>query len=126
MKNRRAYPTDVSDAEWAEIALCLPEPRVGRPRKYPQRELLNAVLYLTRTGCSWRYLPHDFPPWQAVSAYFRRCHRLGRWVQINDRLREQVRHRLGREAEPSLIIVDSQSVKTTEKGAFAAWTGANG
>lgn len=126
MKPRQSYPRDLSDADWAQIAPHLPEAGVGRPRKYTQRELLNAILYLTRTGCSWRYLPHDFPPWQAVYAYFRRCQRAGYWERLNDRLREQVRQTLGRAAEPSVVIIDSQSVKTTEKGACVAWTGASG
>lgn len=88
--------------------------------------MLNSLLYLERSGCSWRMLPHDLPPWQAVYAYFRKLERAGVWVVINDRLREDVRRAAGREAEPSTIVIDSQSVKTTEKGAFAAMTAASG
>jgi transposase len=122
MSERKAYPSDLSDKEWAQLAPLLPTHRTGRPRKYPERELLNAILYLTRTGCSWRSLPHDLPPWEAVYAYFRKLTDQGLWKRLNDRLREQVRLQAGREAHPSTIVVDSQSVKTTEKGGRAAMT----
>jgi transposase len=125
MNERRAYPSDLNDKEWAVIARLLPVQRTGRPRKYPEREMLNAILYLTRNGCSWRSLPHDLPPWQAVYAYFRKLTDQGVWKGINDRLREQVRVRAGREAEASTLVIDSQSVKTTEKGGRAASMGAS-
>ncbi len=117
MTKRKAYPTDLSDKEWALLEPLLPTQRTGRPRKYSQREMLNAILYITRTGCSWRMMPHDLPPWQAVYAYFRKLMGEGAWEEVNDTLREAVRQQAGREAHPSMLIVDSQSVKTTEKGA---------
>ena len=120
MKHGTSYPTDLSDKEWAILDRLLPKQRTGRPRKYSPRIMLNALLYLLRTGGSWRMLPHDMPPWQAVYAYFRKLQREGVWVNLNDALREMVRVRAGREAEPSTLIADSQSVKTTEKGGHAA------
>jgi len=80
------------------------------------REVVNAVFYISRGGCSWRMLPKDFPPWQTVYGYFARWKRDGTWKRIHDALRREVRKRAGREEEPSAGIVDSQSVKTTEKG----------
>jgi putative transposase len=100
-------------------------PTHGPPRKYPEREMVNAIVYLTRNGCSWRNLPHDLPPWQAVYPYFRKLNEQGAWKPINDHLREQVRLQAGRDAHPSTIVVDSQSVKTTEKGGREAMTMAN-
>ncbi|HEX3049007.1 MAG TPA: IS5 family transposase [Aggregatilineaceae bacterium] len=126
MSDRKAYPSDLSDGAWARLEPLLPVQKTGRPRLYPQREMLNAIFYLLRTGCSWRSLPHDLPPWEAVYAYFRKLSASGVWVQINDRLREQARVKEGREADPSTIIVDSQSVKTTEKGGLVATTATNG
>jgi putative transposase len=80
------------------------------------REVLNGILYLNRSGCSWRHLPHDLPAWPTVHDYYRRFRREGIWEAINDQLREQVRLKAGRQASPSAAIIDSQSVKTTEKG----------
>ena len=88
------------------------------------REYLNGILYVLRTGCSWQMLPHDFPPFQTVKTYFYKLQRDGTWERVNDALRQQVRQQAGRAAEPSLLIVDSQSVKTTEKGGLAAMTAA--
>src|SRR5262245_36266561 len=110
MKRTKSYPTDLSDKEWAILEGLLPKQRTGRPRKYSPRVMLNALLYLLRTGGSWRMLPHDRPPWQAVYAYFRKLQRQGVWISINDALREMARVRAGREAEPSILIADSQSV----------------
>lgn len=126
MDERKRYPTDLTDRQWAVIAEWLPVQRTGRPRKYSQRELINAIVYALRTGCAWRLLPHDMPPWQSVYGYFRKLQAAGLWQRMNDRLREQVRQAAGREAEPSTIVVDSQSVKTTEKGGHGATMAANG
>jgi transposase len=126
MSERKAYPSDVTDAEWAIISELVPGPaRTGRKWQYSRRELLNGILYVARSGCSWRMLPHDLPPWQSVYGYLRQLEQLGRWVQINDVLREQVRVQAGREAEVSTVMVDSQSVKTKEKGGRAAMTEAS-
>jgi putative transposase len=88
------------------------------------REIVNAILYFVRTGCQWRNLPHDFPPWGTVHYYYRRWRLDGTWQKIHRTLREQVRtEKEGREATPSAAIIDSQSVKTTEKRGLAVTTG---
>jgi putative transposase len=125
MPKRRPYPTDLSDEEWAVLRPLVPEAKPGgRPRSHETREILDAIFYVLRSGCAWRLLPHDFPPWQTAYHYFRLWRIDGTWERIHDALRERVRVRSGREASPSAAIIDSQSVKTTEKGGLAATTGA--
>lgn len=118
---RQPYDTDLTDAEWQLIEPLIPPPKPGgRPRKYDMREMVNAILYLLRTGCAWRHLPHDFPPWQTVYYYFSKWRDDGTAQRIHDALRNQVREAADRDAEPTAGIMDSQSVKTTEKGALVA------
>jgi putative transposase len=113
----RKYPSDLSDAEWSLLEPHLPGPkRRGRPRLHSPREVLDAVFYVLKTGCQWRMLPKDFPPWQTVFHYFRRWRLDGVWERMNRALRRSLRKRLGREPEPSAGIVDAQSVKTTGVG----------
>jgi putative transposase len=126
MTNRKAYPSDLNDKEWAILEPLLPKTGMGRPRQHAERELLNAIWYILRTGWSWRMLPHDFPAWQSVYSYFRMLKQRGIWIRLNDALREQGRLQAGREAEPSTLVGDSQSVKTTEKGALVAMMVASG
>lgn len=117
MSERQAYASDLSDAEWAILAGLLPaRKREGRPREYEQREVVNAVRYLLRSGCSWRMLPHEFPPYRVVYHYFRTWRNDGTWERVHDHLRNEWRVRQGREVSPSAAALDSQSVKTTEKG----------
>lgn len=117
MQKRQLYPTDLTDTEWTILKSLVPAAKPGgRPEKYPKREIVNGVRYVTRTGCAWRLLPHDFPPWDTVYGYFRRWRNDGTWKRIHDKLRGDVRQRAGRERQPSAAIIDSQSVKTTEKG----------
>lgn len=112
---RQPYPTDLSDAEWQRIEPYLPAPKPGgRPRVHPLREILNAIFYIVRSGCTWRMLPHDLPPWKTVYHYFRLWRKDGTWERINSALRQEVRVAAGREPEPSAAVLDSQSVKTTE------------
>jgi putative transposase len=114
---RRAYQTDLSDAEWARIEPHLPTPKApGRPRVHSLREILNAIFYIVRSGCAWRLLPHDFPPWKTIHHYFRAWRIDGTWQRLHTALRERVRVRTGRDPQPSAGIVDSQSVKSTGVG----------
>lgn len=116
---RSRYPSDLTDAQWALVAAAMPPAtngRTGRPRQHPLREVWNAIFYLTRNGCSWRALPHDFPPWAIVWDHFRRWRANGTLERVHAALRTQVRVAAGRAAEASVAIIDSQSVKTTEKG----------
>ncbi len=107
--NRRSYPSDVSDTQWQEIRLLF----IGtRQCKWEKRELLNAVLYMVKTGCQWRQLPHDFPPHQTVYSFYRRTMKSGAWDKILQYLVEKTREKAGRAAQPSYGIIDSQSVKT--------------
>jgi putative transposase len=110
------YPCDLTDVEWAHLSPLVPGPaRRGRPRRWALRLLTNALFYLLRTGCAWRYLPHEYPPWQTVYTTFRRWRLQGVWQRIHEALRRGVRLRAGRDPEPSAAIMDSQSVKTTEE-----------
>lgn len=118
--SRRAYPTDLTDAQWAILEPLVPIAKPGgRPPRHDRRELVNAMLYVLRSGEAWRLLPHDFPPWQTVYHYFRLWRLDGTWERIHTTLREQARLRQGRAPQPSGAILDSQSAKTTEKGGAA-------
>jgi putative transposase len=121
---RETYPSDLNDKEWEILKARLPakkDPR-GRPRQQDLRELLNGISYLLRTGCSWRMPPHDLPPWETVYSQLRAWKRQGAWEEVHRTLREFVRIGMGREPHPSALIIDSQSVETTEKGGLAATT----
>jgi transposase len=122
--HRRPYPSDLSDREWEILGPLLPAQKPGgRHRGYAVREIVNAIQYLIRGGGAWRSLPHDLPHWQSVYHYFRLWKRDGTWLRIHDHLHEEVRKQMGRDVQPSAAIIDSQSVKTTEKGGSTATTG---
>ena len=114
---KRSYSTDLSDAEWECLEPHIPPPsKRGRPRVHTTREILDAIFYVLKSGCPWRLLPRDFPPWESVYCWFRKWRIDGTWEQLNAMLRERVRISLGRNAQPSAGIVDSQSAKTTGVG----------
>ena len=114
---RKRYPTDLTDRQWCNIEHLVPGPKSGgRPAKYARRDLLDGVFYVARTGGSWRMLPHDFPPWETVYAYFRRWQADGTWRRVHDALRDEVRAFAGRDRDPTAGILDSQSVKTSSRG----------
>jgi putative transposase len=116
MESRR-YPTDLSDDEWRCISPHLPSPTgQGRPRLHGLRAILDAVFYVLKSGCPWRLLPRDFPPWKTVYDWFRKWRIDGTWERLNTELRERLRWHLGRNPNPSAGIVDSQSVRTTGVG----------
>ena len=120
---RRTYSTDLTDEEWALLEPLLPKaksgPQGGRPAS-DRREVINGIRYVVRSGCAWRLLPHDLPPWGTCYSYFRKWGLDGTWQKIHDRLRGDLRESVGRHREASAGILDSQSVKTTEKGGLVA------
>jgi putative transposase len=111
---RQPYPSDVTDAQWAILEPLLPVPDpAGRPLEIERREIVNAIFYVLRSGCPWRYLPHEFPVWETVYSYFRDWKQDGTWERLHSCLRRDLRSRMGRDPEPSAAIIDSQSVKTS-------------
>jgi putative transposase len=111
------YPSGLTDREWEYIKGLIPAAKPGgRSRQTDMRLTLNAIFYITRSGCAWRYLPREYPPWQTVYGYFRTWRIDGVWERIHDRLRALVREQEGRERQPTAAILDSQSVKTTDRG----------
>jgi len=113
------YPSDMTDGEWTRLEPLIPPAKPGgRPRETNMREAINAILYLLRTGCPWRYLPHDgFPPRSTVYNIFRNFQKDGVWGAIWEQLHMELREDMDREANPTAAIIDSQSVKSAEKGA---------
>lgn len=121
------YPSDLTDAQWERLKPLLHQERGrrhagGRPRKHELRRVVDALLYVVKTGCQWRQLPSNFPPWKAVHEQFRRWRDAGLWQRAGRVLREQGRRTAGRNAAPTVAIIDSQSAKTTGKGGLAATT----
>ena len=115
--SRQPYPSDLTDSQWEKLQEFIPAPKEGpQESKYERREIVNAMLYQKRTGCQWRFLPHDLPPWSSVKKYYYQWQGDGTFERALDALRARVRIKEGRHEEPSLGIADSQSVKTTEVG----------
>ena len=116
-RRRLRYGSDLTDAEWAIVEPFLPPPsRTGRPRRWPMREIVNAIFYVLRSGCPWHMVPDCFPPASTVYRWFMRLRDEGVFKAMNHHLMMRDRERTGREASPSAAVIDSQSVKTTEAG----------
>ena len=123
--NRKPYPSDLTDSEWAQIEPILYEDvyrKAGSKGKYPRKEMFNAILYVLRTGCQWTDIPHDFPPWKTVYSQFLRWRDKNIFQKLNTKLNRRLRTLLGKNADPSVGIADSQSIKTTEKKGFVGMT----
>jgi putative transposase len=113
----KRYPSDLTRTQWKRLKRLLPLAKPGgRPRSVDLCEVLNGLFYITRGGCTWRMMPKDLPPWSTCYDYFYKWRNDGTWSRINDALRTRIRHRAGRHKSPSMGIIDSQSVKTTEQG----------
>ena len=110
---RKPYPTDLSDAQWTRLRLCLPTPNVqGRPRIHSLHGVFDAFFYVLKSGCHWRLLPHDFPPWSSVYYHFRRFRLSGLWYLILKVLRSTERKRAGKDPQPTAAILDSHANHT--------------
>jgi len=118
-KRKSVYPSDLTDAQWALIEPVLKLSRLGRPVKHEMREIFNAILYVEKSGCQWRMLPREFPPYPTVNWWFNKLGREGQWQAIHDCLVCKSREKAGRAATPTAAVIDSQSVKAAQKGGLS-------
>jgi putative transposase len=116
MSSAQKYPSDLSDEQWQIIQRLLPKPAHRGRKPICRRRIIDAVLYVLRTGCQWRQLPHDFPNWNTVYGIFRRWRLDGTWKRIHDSLRDRARRQVGKKAQPTAAIIDSQSIRSAEGG----------
>ena len=116
METNGEYPSDLSDGQWRIIRQLIPKWSGRGPQPISRRLIINAILYVTRTGCQWRQMPHDFPHWKTVYNIFWNWRNDGTWERIHDKLREKVRKSVGKKSTPTVAIVDSQSIRTAEGG----------
>lgn len=119
--NKAKYPSDLSDDQWAVLGPLI-RTATRQPGKIDRRAIVNGIFYQLRTGCQWRYLPREYPNWKTVYSCFWRWQRSGVWDQVLQALQPQARQAPGRGVYPTVAVMDSQSVKTTEKGGHAAMT----
>ena len=115
------YTSDLTDSQWAVVEPLLPKP--GNKSKYAKRDLLDAVLYVSKTGCQWRNLPKDFPDWQAVYQFFKRAKASGLWENLQSEMVKMTRRKAGRNPDPSYALIDSQSTKTTANADSVGYDG---
>lgn len=113
---RKPYPSDINEAEWMVLEKYIPKPAEEGNRIYEMREIVNGIYYVLRTGCGWKYIPHDLPQWKSCYEYYRKWKEQGIWKNAMDEIRKELRKTIGKEEEPTACVIDSQSVKTTEKG----------
>ncbi|WP_338288589.1 IS5 family transposase [Luteolibacter sp. LG18] len=113
----QSYPSDLTDTEWKVVeAIVGDSSKVGRPPRFERRAVINAIFYMVRTGGSWRFLPHDLPPWRIVYYYYSRWRNEGLWQKLHDGLRDAAREARAKKKRPTAAILDSQSVRTTRRG----------
>ena len=109
------YPSDLNDEQWELIKSHFTTGNYGKSRKYSQRLLVDAIFYITKTGCQWRFLPKEYPPWKTVYSFYKRAKDRGCWEKMMRDLVQKSRIKMGRNPDPSYSLIDSQSVKTTDK-----------